>query len=66
MFLYVVFLVESLETGRLGYLATPELHWVHNVLDRYGLPVDLRGDGIYVLGRKKGPVRDRWPAWLYS
>jgi len=26
----------------------------------------LRGDGIYALGRKTGPVRDRYPGWLYS
>ena len=24
------------------------------------------GDGIYAVGVKRGPVRDRFPAWLYS
>jgi hypothetical protein len=30
------------------------------------MPEDLRGDGIYALGRKSGPVRERYPAWLYQ
>jgi hypothetical protein len=25
----------------------------------------LRGDGIYAVGRKAGPVGQRYPAWLY-
>jgi hypothetical protein len=26
----------------------------------------LRGDGIYALGRKTGPVKERYPEWLYA
>ena len=25
-----------------------------------------RGDGIYAVGRKTGPVKERYPAWLYA
>lgn len=60
------FEVEKLETGAFREEPKPELIWVEDVLVRYGLPAELRGDGIYALGRKIGPVRDRWPAWLYS
>jgi hypothetical protein len=24
-----------------------------------------RGDGIYAVGKKAGPVKERWPGWLY-
>ena len=37
-----------------------------HLLERYQLFTDLRGDDIYALGRKNGPVKDRYPAWLYS
>ena len=37
-----------------------------NLLDRYLLDPELRGDGIYVVGRKAGPVKQRYPDWLYS
>jgi glycosyltransferase involved in cell wall biosynthesis/SAM-dependent methyltransferase len=60
------FTVEKLETGPFRNVPTPELIWVEDLLGRYHLPTDLRGDGIYILGRKTGPVRDRWPAWLYN
>ena len=36
------------------------------MLSRYDLNKELRGDGIYVVGRKTGRVRERYPAWLYS
>ena len=39
---------------------------MQHLLERYELPTDLRGDGIYAVGRKLGPVRNRYPAWLYS
>jgi hypothetical protein len=39
---------------------------VKHLLDRYEQPSDLRGDGIYAVGRKTGPVRERFPAWLYQ
>ncbi|MEZ5354832.1 MAG: glycosyltransferase [Bryobacteraceae bacterium] len=60
------FTVEKLETGPFRDLPLPELLWVEDVLSRYNLPAELRGDGIYAVGRKTGAVQDRWPAWLYS
>ncbi len=60
------FEVALLETGEFRDEPHPEFGWVLHLLDRYRLDKDLRGDGIYAVGRKKGPVRDRYPAWLYS
>ncbi len=37
-----------------------------HLLRRYHLETEYRGDGIYAVGRKTGPVRDRYPDWLYS
>lgn len=37
-----------------------------NLLERFELPTELRGDDIYVVGRKTGAVRERYPDWLYS
>jgi hypothetical protein len=39
---------------------------VTHLLQRYKLGFDLRGDGIYALGRKIGPIIERWPDWLYQ
>ena len=39
---------------------------MEHLLRQYKLPTDLRGDGIYAVGRKQGPVRERYPSWLYS
>lgn len=60
------FEVTLLETGPFREEAHPEDHWVVHLLDRYRLETDLRGDGIYAVGRKKGAVRRRYPPWLYS
>ena len=60
------FAVELLETGEFRDLPHPEFGWVMHLLRRYRLETDLRGDGIYAVGRKTGPVRDRYPDWLYS
>ncbi len=60
------FELERLETGPFRDLATPEHAWVSHLLERYLLPADLRGDDTYAVGRKRGPVRDRHPAWLYQ
>ena len=35
-------------------------------LENVTLPMELRGDGIYAVGRKVGPIRERYPAWLYN
>jgi glycosyltransferase involved in cell wall biosynthesis len=60
------FEIVKLETGEFLEEPHPELAWVTHLLQRYKLGFDLRGDGIYVLGRKAGPVVERWPDWLYQ
>jgi hypothetical protein len=45
---------------------TPEHAWVEHLLDRYILPKEHRGDGIYAVGRKRRGVRDRYPSWLHT
>ena len=55
-----------LETGEFRDLPHPEFGWVLHLLERYRLDSELRGDGIYALGRKTGPVKERYPEWLYS
>jgi glycosyltransferase involved in cell wall biosynthesis/SAM-dependent methyltransferase len=60
------FTVTLLETGPFRDEPKPEHNWVLHLLERYRLPIDLRGDGIYAVGRKTGIVRCRWPEWLYS
>jgi hypothetical protein len=58
--------VTHLETGEFRDAPHPEFAWVLHLLRRYWLETDLRGDGIYAVGRKKGPVLARYPEWLYS
>jgi glycosyltransferase involved in cell wall biosynthesis/SAM-dependent methyltransferase len=58
--------VVLLETGEFRDEPHPEFGWVHHLLKTYWLETDLRGDGIYAVGRKTGAVRDRYPGWLYS
>ena len=60
------FAVTLLETGPFREEPRPEQGWVEHLLEHYGLPVTLRGEGIYAVGRKAGPVRDRYPSWLYA
>jgi glycosyltransferase involved in cell wall biosynthesis/SAM-dependent methyltransferase len=60
------FEVTLLETGPFLDEPHPEFGWVSHLLERYILSTDLRGDGIYAVGRKTGPVRERYPDWLYS
>lgn len=60
------FAVEKIETGPFRDEPKPELAWVKHLLERYELSQDLRGDGIYAVARKSGPVRQRYPAWLYQ
>jgi SAM-dependent methyltransferase len=56
----------SLETGEFLDAPKPEHEWVVHLLERYELPKDLRGDGIYAVARKAGPIRERYPSWLYN
>lgn len=60
------FEVTLLETGPFRDEPKPEHEWVKHLLERYELVQDLRGDGIYAVGRKTGPMRTRYPAWLYQ
>lgn len=60
------FEITLLETGPFHEEPKPEFAWVEHLLDRYILSKELRGEGIYVVGRKTGPVRERYPSWLYS
>ncbi len=60
------FEVTLLETGAFREEPKPEFAWVEHLLERYLLSTELRGDGIYAVGRKVRPVRERYPEWLYS
>jgi glycosyltransferase involved in cell wall biosynthesis/SAM-dependent methyltransferase len=60
------FEVVRLETGEFLEEPHPEYGWIEHLLERYRAHRNLRGEGIYALGRKIGPVRERWPAWLYA
>jgi glycosyltransferase involved in cell wall biosynthesis/SAM-dependent methyltransferase len=60
------FEVVRLETGEFLEEPHPEFAWINHMLERYRLHQTYRGDGIYALGRKTGPVKQRWPEWLYS
>ncbi len=55
------FEVVRLETGEFRDEPHPEFGWVLHLLERYRLETDLRGDGIYALGRKTGAVQQRYP-----
>jgi SAM-dependent methyltransferase len=55
-----------LDTGEFREELHPEHGWVEHLLNQYQLPPELRGDGIYAVGRKSGVVRERYPDWLYS
>jgi glycosyltransferase involved in cell wall biosynthesis/SAM-dependent methyltransferase len=60
------FEVTLLDTGPFRDELKPEFGWVEHLLDRYMLSKDHRGDGIYAVGRKVAPVKDRYPGWSYS
>jgi len=60
------FKVTLLETGPFRKTPRPEEGWVLNVLERFDLPKEFRGDDIYAVGRKTGAVRERYPDWLYA
>jgi glycosyltransferase involved in cell wall biosynthesis/SAM-dependent methyltransferase len=60
------FAVTLLETGEFRDAPHPEFGWIQHLLKRYWLEADLRGDGIYAVGRKTGLVHERYPEWLYS
>ena len=58
------FEVALMETGPFG-ADTPEHDWVIEILRDRQFAQDLRGEGIYAVGRKTSGVLQRWPDWLY-
>ncbi|MBI3666401.1 MAG: glycosyltransferase [Acidobacteria bacterium] len=60
------FEVTLLETG--PFLAEPSAagEWVLHLIERYQLAKDLRGEGVYAVGRKVSPVKCRYPSELYA
>ncbi len=60
------FEVTLLETGQFRAEPSATAEWVLHLLDRYRLSTELRGEGIYAVGRKAGPVKSRYPAALYA
>ncbi len=59
------FEVTLLETGEFLDEPKPEHNWVRYILEQCQCPTGLRGDGIYAVGAKRGPIRQRFPRWLY-
>jgi SAM-dependent methyltransferase len=60
------FEITLLETGEFRSIPRPEYLWVQGLIEQLGLPTEHRGDDIYAVARKTGPVRERYPAWLYE
>ena len=60
------FEVKLLDTGPFREEPRPEHAWVKHMLARYEFSAELRGDGIYAVGRKTGPMVERYPGWLYQ
>lgn len=60
------FEVVRLETGPYGEETDEQHGWVKNLLHRLDLPDQLRDDCLYVVGKKTGPVRSRYPMALYA
>jgi glycosyltransferase involved in cell wall biosynthesis/SAM-dependent methyltransferase len=60
------FEVTLLETGEFRDEPHPEFGWINHLLERYRLGTELRGDGVYAVGRKTGVVKERYPGWLYA
>src|SRR5262249_25359896 len=58
--------IALLETG--PYRAEPSAKrgWVLQLLDRYSLSKEHRGEAIYAVGRKISGVKCRYPAGLYA
>jgi len=60
------FSIETLDTGPYLEQDTLEYDWVKQILQRFQLSEDLRGDAIFAVAKKIGPVKSRHPAALYS
>ncbi len=60
------FEVTLLDTGPFLDQPKPEFGWVEHLFERYMLSKEYRGDGIYAVGKKVAPVKERYPSWLYT
>ena len=60
------FEVERLESTDCGLEPRTEFDWVRPIVEQHGDPTVLRGEVVHALGRKTGPVAERFPAWLYD
>ena len=60
------FAVERMETGPFGLARPPRQPWLVDLLEQQGFSTELRDDTIHVVGKKTGPVGERYPAWLYT
>ena len=60
------FEIALLDTGPFRDVPRPGLAWVTHLLERYRLSAGLRGEGIFAVGSKARPVKNRYPTWLYS
>ena len=60
------FEVVHFETGPYLERKSDEYEWVKHVMERYELPQQWRDDAIYAVGRKSGPIRERYPQALYA
>ena len=58
--------VTLLDTGPFLDEPKPEFGWVEHLFERYMLSKEYRGDGIYAVGKKVAPVKERYPSWLYT
>jgi hypothetical protein len=56
------FTIETLETHDVFEPPLPE---AQAFIQRSGVPAIFRGDDIFVLARRTGPVSDRWPDVMY-
>lgn len=60
------FALTHLETGPYSTERPTAYDWTLKLLHKHGLATDLRDDVIHAVGRKSGPVKDRYPEWLYA
>lgn len=60
------FSVSHLESGPYAMERPERRPWLVDMLETHGFFTDLRDDVIHCVGKKTGPVQDRYPEWLYT
>ncbi len=60
------FIVDQMETGPYGFETSEDHGAVLELLHQAGFSTHLRGACIHAVGRKIGPVKQRYPDWLYG